>query len=258
MTQQNTERLGGDYDYERRGGGYSAQRRADPRMAAQIWDCLGPARSVLNVGAGTGNYEPTDRTIIALEPAAAMRAQRPNDAAPCVIGVAEALPFDDNSFDAVMSVLSVHQWRDKAKGLSEMRRVARDRVVLLTFDPVALQQTWQTNYMAEIATIEASRFLPIEDLCAHLGGAVDVRMCRVPQNCTDGFMEAFYSRPEHFLDPAVRASQSAWAFAPEGAEERFVQRLSKDLASGAWDAHYGHLRNAPFFEGSLRLLVARV
>jgi SAM-dependent methyltransferase len=257
MMQQGNNRAGGDYDYDARGAGYAAQRRADPRIAEQIWDCLGEARTVLNVGAGSGNYEPPDRTVVALEPSATMRAQRPASAAPCVIGVAEALPFDDDSFDAVMSVLSCHQWADKPKGLAELRRVARGPVVVLTFDPVALQRTWLTLYMADIAAAEAARFLPIETLCAHLGGDVEVRACRVPQDCTDGFMEAFYGRPEHFLDPRARAAQSAWAFAPEGAEARFVANLAADLESGAWDAQYGHLRTAPFFDGSLRLLIAR-
>jgi SAM-dependent methyltransferase len=259
MMQQANHRAGGDYDYDydAKGAGYAAQRRADPRIAAQIWDSLGDACSVLNVGAGTGNYEPLDRMVVALEPSAAMRAERPAHAAPCVIGVAEALPFDDHSFDAVMSVLSCHQWADKPKGLAELRRVARGPVVVLTFDPVALQESWLTIYMADIAAAEAARFLPIETLSAHLGGEVEVRPCRVPQNCTDGFMEAFFGRPEHFLDPQKRAAQSAWAFAPAGAEARFVAKLAADLASGAWDARYGHLRTAPFFDGSLRLLIGR-
>lgn len=247
----------GDYDYERHGGGYAVQRRADPRIAAQIWDCLRAARTVLNVGAGTGNYEPSDRTVVALEPASMMRAQRPRDAAPCVIGVAEALPFDANSFDAVMSVLSCHQWTDKAKGLSELRRVARDRVVLLTFDPTAFDDFWLSSFMPEIIAAEASRFLPIDTLCSLLGGDVEVRDCLVPRDCTDGFMEALYARPEKFLDPAVRAGQSAWAFAPEGAEDLFVARLSEALTSGAWDARYGAFRAAENFRGSLRLLIAK-
>lgn len=257
MTQPNPHRRGGDFDYDAKGAGYSAQRRADPRIAAQIWDCLGSARTVLNVGAGSGNYEPTDRTVVALEPSRTMRAQRPPGAAPCVIGVAEDLPFDDNSFDAVMSVLSVHQWADKAAGLSQLRRVARDRVVLLTFNPEAIHAMWLTDYMAEITQAEASRFLPIATLCDMLGGDVEVRTVSVPHDCTDGFMEALYARPERFLDPAVRASQSAWAFAPPGAEDAFVQRLSDDLASGAWDAKYGYLRTQPSYEGALRLLVGR-
>jgi SAM-dependent methyltransferase len=210
----------------------------------------------LNVGAGTGNYEPPDRCVVALEPSRVMRAQRGINAAPCVIGVAEGLPFDDASFDAVMSVLSCHQWTDKAKGFAELLRVARERVVLLTFDPAAIMQTWLAEYMAEIAAVEASRFLPVADLCAMLGGQVEVRVCAVPHDCTDGFMEAYFGRPEHFLDPAVRAGQSAWAFAPTGAEARFVQRLTDDLASGAWDLRFGHLRTAPAYEGSLRLLIA--
>lgn len=255
---QNTDRPGGDFDYDRGGHGYSAQRRADPRIAAQIWDCLGSARTVLNVGAGTGNYEPPDRTVVALEPSRTMRAQRAPDAAPCVNGVAEALPFDDNTFDAVMSVLSCHQWRDKPKGLAEMRRVARSRVVLLTFDPEAINGLWLADYMAAVTAAEASRFLSIDALCALLGGHVEVRECFVPQNCTDGFMEAYLGRPEHFLDPAVRASQSAWAFAPDGAEAAFVAHLSADLASGAWDAKYGHLRTAPTYLGALRLLIAQM
>jgi SAM-dependent methyltransferase len=255
--QQDTPRQGGDFDYDAKGAAYGARRRADPRIAAQVLACLEDARTVLNVGAGTGNYEPVDRMVLALEPSRTMRAQRPPDAAPCVIGLAEALPFDDNSFDAVMSILSLHQWADKVKGLSELRRAARRRVVLLTFDPAAFDAFWLTRYLPEIAAAEAARFMPIADICAHLGPDVEVRTCTVPQACVDGFNEAYFGRPECFLDPEVRAAQSLWAFAPPGEEARFVERLSRDLESGVWDEKYGHLRNAPEFHGAMRFVIAR-
>ena len=244
----------GDVDYAVHGAGYGTQRRADPRIARRIRDALGDARTVLNVGAGAGSYEPVDRQVVAVEPSAAMRAQRPRHAAPVVDAVAEQLPFDDDAFDAAMATVTVHQWRDVDRGLRELRRVARGPVVVLTFDGDALDRFWLRDYVPEWSAVERKRMPPIDRIVAALGEAT-VAPVPIPIDCVDGFADAFYARPEAFLDDAVRRAQSAWTFLPAGVEQRFVARLADDLRSGAWDRAHGAWRTKPFFEGALRLVV---
>lgn len=246
----------GDFDYEAHGGGYTTHRRADPRIAARVHAALETARTVLNVGAGAGSYEPEDRHVVAVEPSAAMRAQRPRRLAPAVDAAAEALPFDDGAFDAAMATLTVHQWADRDRGLRELRRVTRGPVVILTFDGNELDRLWLGGYVAGMSAAEAARLPAIDRVRAVLGGTSTVAEVPVHLDCTDGFTEAFYGRPERFLDPAVRASQSAWGFVDPGAARRGVERLQRDLASGAWDARHGALRTQPEFAGALRLIVA--
>ena len=246
----------GDFDYDRLGGGYSARRRADSRIAAVIHAALGPARTVLNVGAGAGSYEPSDRYVIAVEPSVTMRQQRPPDRVPAVRGTAEALPFDDAAFDASMATLTVHQWSDRDAGLAEMRRVTRGPVVLLTFDPDALHRFWLFDHAPELLERERMRFPTIAMLAAALGRTVEVHHVRIPLDCTDGFAEAFYGRPEAFLDSAVRAAQSGWGFLEPHVETRIVQSLARDLAGGAWDRRHGELRTQPSFDGAVRVLVS--
>ncbi|MDQ5833099.1 MAG: methyltransferase domain-containing protein [Actinomycetota bacterium] len=244
----------GDFEYERHGTGYTAQRRTDPTIAALVHQALGEARTVLNVGAGAGSYEPEDRYVLAVEPSAAMRAQRPADLAPAIDAVAEALPFDDDSVDAAMAVITVHQWPDAAQGLGDLRRVTRGPVVVLTFDGEALDRFWLADYVPELLEHERRRMPLIEAICSALGAESEVQTVPVPFGCVDGFSEAFYGRPERFLDDAVRWAQSFWGFAEPGVEDRFVASLRADLASGEWDERYGALRSRPFYEGSLRLI----
>jgi SAM-dependent methyltransferase len=249
--------VAGDVDYAAHGAGYGCQRRTDPRLAAWVHAALGDARTVLNVGAGSGSYEPTDRHVLAIEPSAAMRAQRPAHLTPAVDAVAEKLPLDDQSFDAAMALVTVHQWPDLAQGLRELRRVTRGPIVVLTFDGDALDRYWMADYAPEMLAIERRRFPPIASLVEGLAGACEVQALPIPNDCVDGFSEAFYARPEAFLDPAVRRSQSAWSFVPDEVQARFVARLGADLASGAWDRRHGAWRSKPFFEGSLRGIVSR-
>jgi SAM-dependent methyltransferase len=250
-------RPGGDFDYERHGKGYAVQRRTDPRIAALVHAALGDARTILNVGAGAGSYEPSDRHVIAIEPSAAMRAQRPRHLAPAIHGFAEALPLDDQSVDATLASITVHQWSDRAKGLGELRRVTRGPIVMLTFDGDALDRFWLAEYVPELIAAERRRYPPIGSLCESLGGATEVQIISVPIDCVDGFTEAFYARPERFLDDTVRKAQSAWGFVAPEAQTRFVAQLSEELKSGAWDAKHGHWREQPTFEGSLRLIVSQ-
>jgi len=247
----------GDVDYGRFGQGYSRQRRTDPRIEARVHRALGDARTVLNVGAGAGSYEPLDRHVVAIEPSAAMRAQRPAHLTPALRGIAEELPLDDQSVDASMALITVHQWRNLEKGLSEMRRVTRGPILVLTFDGDAFDSYWLAHYAPELMAHERRRMPAIQRLVEGLGCPADVQSVPIPNDCVDGFNEAYYARPEAFLDAAVRRSQSAWSFVSEEDQARFVKMLGDDLKSGEWDRQFGEWRARPFYEGSLRLIVAR-
>lgn len=198
--------MAGRVDYDKHGVGDAGRRQADPRIAARILGALGDARSVLNVGAGAGSYEPTDRWVLAVEPSATMRAQRPDDAAPALDCTAETLPLDDDSVDAAMACVTVHHWPDRARGLAELRRVTRGPVVVFTFELDALIP-WQLDYFAEPMALERPRFGTVEQIAVELGGATRIETIPTPADCTDGFFEAFWNRPEAILDPTVRASQ---------------------------------------------------
>ena len=242
-------------DYEEIGGMYSRHRRGDPRIAARIEAALGSAETVVNVGAGAGSYEPVDRWVLAVEPSATMRAQRPAGAAPAIDARAETLPLDDDSVDAAMACVTIHHWDPQEAGLAEMRRVARGPVVVFTFELDALP-AWQLDFLREGIEIERPRFRTIDEVAAALGGSVRVEHVPTPADCTDGFFEAFWNRPEALLDPEVRASQSLWALLAPGVEERIVERLRTALESGAWDAEHGRLRRQQSYDGALRLVIS--
>jgi SAM-dependent methyltransferase len=249
--------MAGDFDYERHGSGYGLHRQADPRIAAYVHAALDDARTVINVGAGAGSYEPADRYVVAVEPSASMRSQRPRHLAPAIDATADRLPFDDNAFDAAMAMVTVHQWPDPEAGLRELRRVSRGPVAILTFDGDALDRLWLADYAPELITAERRRYPAVERIGQVLGGTTAVIAVPVPIDCTDGFAEAFYARPERFLDPEVRRAQSAWGFVDPAATGRAIARLSDDLASGAWDRRYGALRRQAEFTGALRLISSR-
>jgi SAM-dependent methyltransferase len=242
-------------DYDRHGQTYARHRRTDPRIAARLHAALGEARTVLNVGAGTGSYEPEDRWVLAVEPSAAMRAQRDPDCAPAIDARAESLPLDDRAVDAAMACITVHHWEPPELGLAELRRVARQTAVVLTFDLDALPD-WQKEFLAEGLAIERPRFPSIEAIATALGGRIRVEPVPTPADCVDGFFEAFWNRPEALLDPEVRASQSMWALLAPETEHTIVRRLAHALESGAWDERYGYLRDQPSFPGSLRLVIS--
>jgi len=242
-------------DYEEIGGTYASHRRADARIAARIEAALGDARTVVNVGAGTGSYEPADREVLAVEPSATMRAQRPPGAAPAIDARAEALPFEDDSFDAAMACVTIHHWEPPEAGLAELRRVARGPVVVFTFELEALPP-WQLEFLHEGVALERPRFPAIGAVQAALGGRTRVQRIPTPADCADGFFEAYWNRPEALLDPRVRASQSLWALLGPELEQRIVARLAEALDSGAWDAEHGHLRQQSTFDGALRLVVS--
>jgi SAM-dependent methyltransferase len=250
-------RSGGDANYGVISPAYSKYRKADARIARVIHGALGDAESVLNVGAGTGSYEPEDRVVTAVEPSADMRARRSSTRPKAIDAVAEALPFEDASFAASMTTFSVHQWPDLARGLSEMRRVTRGPVVVLTGDPGALHRFWLADYCPEVLDVEARRYPPLATIVRHLGGACEVISVPVPADCTDGFQEAYFGRPEAFLDPEARRACSAWSFVDAAVVRRFEGALARDLSTGSWDARYGHFRREASFDGSLRLVIGR-
>jgi SAM-dependent methyltransferase len=245
------------FNYDKHGQQYSGYRRTDPRIAAYVYAALGSAKTVLNVGAGAGSYEPEDRYVVAVEPSSVMRSQRQALLKmPAIIAMADSLPFDDHSFDASMAMLTVHHWPDMSKGLKELRRVTREQVVIMTFDPDALHQFWNAHYFPELIEIEKLRYPTIDFINKALGGKCEVQHIPVPFDCVDGFQEAFYGRPEAFLEKKVRLSQSAWGFLPEGAEDKLVKNLSDDLLSGVWDEKYGEFRTQSSFTCALRLIIA--
>lgn len=250
--------IAGDVDYAALGQHYSHIRRTDPCIAAWVHRALGDARTVLNVGAGSGSYEPHDRYVLAVEPSQAMRAQRPKDSAPAINAVAEELPLDDQSVDAAMAIITVHQWRDLDKGLQELKRVSRGPVIILTFDGEALDRYWLAHYAPELISVERPRYPEIQKIADMLGKETQVHTVPIPIDCQDGFTEAYYARPEAFLDVSVRRSQSAWSFVTQEDQSRFVSELQRDLESGVWDGRFGEWRKKPYFEGSLRLLIGNV
>jgi SAM-dependent methyltransferase len=242
--------------YDEIGSGYAAARNEDPRIARAIRGALGDATSVVNVGAGTGSYEPPDLRVVAVDPSEEMIRQRPRSAAPCVKASAEALPFEDDTFDAAMAVLTVHHWSNRAKGLKEMRRVARHRVIVFTWDPASIHAFWfVVEYLPEVEALDVPRFPTMADFAALLPGA---RANRVPiaRDCMDGFFGAFWGRPEAYLDEGIRRGISVFRQLPEEVVEPAIERLAADLRSGAWDARHAALRSTPELDLGYRLVVA--
>jgi SAM-dependent methyltransferase len=242
--------------YDTIGATYTVTRRTEPRIAAQIWAALGDARTVLNVGAGTGSYEPPDRHVLAVEPSALMRSQRLPEAAPCLAAVAESLPFEDQSFDAAMAVATVHHWQDPIAGLREMRRVAR-RVVVFTHDTSDTGwhgRFWLTrDYLPEVAHLLVGR-PSVTELAGAIGARIEPVL--IPWDCADGFFEAYWRRPEAYLDENVRRGVSGWARVGPDAEQRAMRSLSDDLASGRWAERNRDLFDLDAAELGLRLLIA--
>ncbi len=245
------------FNYDKNGSRYSARRQTEPAIAHYINAALQDAKTILNVGAGAGSYEPENRYVISVEPSASMRAQRlSGHKNPALNGRADNLPFDDDSFDASTAFLTIHHWPDIQRGLKELRRVTRGRIIIMTFDPDALHIFWNAEYFPEVIDVEKQRYPTIQSLLEMLGRKTTVEEIPVPLNCVDGFQEAFYGKPEAFLDNDVRKAMSAWGFISEEHQELMVKRLNSDLQSGEWDRKYGHLRTQPSFSGALRLIIS--
>lgn len=237
--------------YDVVGRNYAELRKPDRRIATVIERALGSAQTVLNVGAGTGSYEPTDRSVIAVEPSLEMIRQRGPAAAEAVQASADDLPFEDKRFDASMAILTIHHWPDKEAGLREMRRVTRGPIVLLAFDPS--HRPWLTDYLPELAALDEAQMPAMSDYERWLG-SVQVTPVPVPHDCTDGFLYAYWRRPAAYLDEFIRSgSSSFWAI---GDTDAGLQKLRRDLETGAWERCYAHLLALDEYDAGYRLIVA--
>ena len=244
--------------YDTISSSYTSTRRADPRIARHIHAALSDARTVLNVGAGTGNYEPLDRQVIAVEPSTEMIRKRAPDLAPTVRAAAEDLPFPGRCFDAAMAVLTVHHWSDWQQGLTEMRRVAAKQVLFL-FEPAMIKHFWaaDSSYWPEAFQLPSERdAIGPEDVASVLD-LTNVEAVPVPIDCTDGFGAAFWGRPEAYLDPDVQQGMSWLAQLSADARARGAGALAADLQSGEWDRRHGHLRHLQELDVGYRLVTAR-
>ena len=247
--------MGAGSIYDGIGESYAQTRRPDRRIAQQIHAALGDVSSVLNVGAGAGSYEPAS-TVLAVEPSALMVAQRPIGSAMAVRGIAEALPVADGAVDAVMALLTMHHWHDVDAGVAELRRVARRRVVILTWDQQVTRDFWFVrDYVPRSADLDDSRAIPMDRLAAMLGGA-RVEPVLVPHDCTDGFGAAFWRRPERYLEPAIRRGMSMLAQLDPADVLPGIERLRADLDSGEWAEMYGDLLTRNEFDAGYRLVIA--
>jgi SAM-dependent methyltransferase len=237
--------------YDTIGVNYADLRRPDRRIARTIESALGSAQTVLNVGAGTGSYEPTDRFLIAVEPSRAMIRKRGTSAAVAIQASADCLPFEDKSFDASMAILTIHHWPDKEAGIREMRRVTRGRIVLLTFDSSC--RPWLTDYLPELAALDEAQMPTMSDFRRWLG-RVQITPLLVPHDCSDGFLYAYWRRPAAYLDAYIRSgSSSFWALSDA---EAGLQKLRQDLETGEWERRYGELLALEEYDAGYRLVVA--
>lgn len=244
--------------YDTIGQGYAQTRREDPRFRALIHAALGNARTVVNVGAGTGAYEPLDRHVIAIEPSDVMAGQRPRELAPAIRASAGSIPLRDGAVDAAMAILSVHHWDEEREiGVRELRRVARDTVVILTYDVAVISAMWLlADYLPEVAALDRRIFPSMEQLAEWLGGDVRVETVPIPRDTTDWMLGAFWAHPERVLDPSARAATSGFSRMPASVVDRVVLEVARDLDSGEWDRRHGHLRALDAFDAGLRLVVA--
>ena len=240
-----------EHRYDQIGVGYADRRRPDPRLAAAISGALGDADSIVNVGAGTGSYEPADRPVVAVEPAIAMIRQRPASAAPAVRACAEALPFPDRSFEAALAVLTIHHWSDWRAGLRDMVRVSRRSVVLFTWDPQS-ESSWLGDYFPYLIDADRFRFPSLTALQGILG-EIEVVPVQIPHDCTDGFLGAYWRRPSAYLDPSVRSAISSLAI---GASSVSLAQLADDLRTGAWERKHGQALKHEEMDLGYRLVVA--
>ncbi len=246
--------------YDAIGVGYSATRREDPHIRARIHAALGNAQSVVNVGAGAGSYEPSERYVIAIEPSEVMRGQRPGARVPAIRGTAEALPLLDRSVDAAMAVLTIHHWdQGQERGVRELCRVARERVVILTFDATVSDRMWLArDYMPEVVELDQRTVPSMETLASWLDGSVTISPVPIRRDTPDWTLASFWAHPERVLDARARNSTSGFALMRPKTIDRVTAAVSRDLKSGAWDARNGQLRSLTEYDAGMRLVVAEL
>lgn len=237
--------------YDQLGLNYRNLRQPDYRIALNVMKALGKVRSVINVGAGTGSYEPPNKRVLAVEPSWTMICQRRPRAAPAVRAGSSALPCASGSFDAALSILSIHHWRDRERGLAELRRVARQRIVILSWDPAA-PGFWLSDYLPEILNIDRRIFPTMGELESHLG-PLRVSPVLIPHDCSDGFLGAYWARPQAYLDPLIRSGMSTFARLEDPASG--LARLREDLKSGVWQTRHANLSDVSELDLGYRLIV---
>jgi len=244
--------------YDTIGHGYSSTRREDPGLRVRIMTALGDSRTVVNVGAGTGSYEPLDRHVIAIEPSDVMAAQRPAELAPALRGTAAPLPLRDADVDAAMAVLTIHHWDDQQEpGVRELRRVARGPVVIVTYDPDVCSRMWlYRDYLPEAAALDRATFPSIETLVGWLGGSVSVEPVLCARDTPDWTLGSFWAHPERVLDDAARRATSGFSRMDAAVVDRVVAEVERDLRDGTWEARNGELRGLDHYDVGMRLLVA--
>ena len=244
--------------YDRIGQGYSVTRREDAHISSAIRAALGNARSVVNVGAGAGSYEPDDRYVIAVEPSDVMAAQRPPTIPPALRASAADLPLRDDGVDAAMAVLTIHHWDDELEGgIRELRRVARETVVILTYDPLVSGEMWlMADYLPEVAELDRRIFPAPELLAEWLGGRTRIEVVPIRRDTPDWMLGSFWTHPERVLDEGARNATSGFARMDAAVVRRVVADVRRDLESGAWDERHGHLRKLDAFDAGLRLVVS--
>jgi len=245
--------------YDSIGRGYARARREDPRLRERIFAALGDARSVVNVGAGAGSYEPEDLHVVAIEPSDVMAAQRPRERAPAIRAWADSLPLRDGAVDAAMAILTLHHWDEaRERGVRELRRVARDRVVIVTFDAEVWSRVWLVaDYLPELGQLDRVTFPPPEQIAAWLGGCVEIEAVPLSRDTPDWMLGSYWAHPERVLDADARAATSGFARMDEHVVERVVAAVSRDLGDGSWDARHGTLRELSELDVGLRLIVAK-
>jgi len=239
--------------YDAIGTTYSRTRRADARLATRIRAAVGDGGRVINVGAGTGSYEPDDCAVIAVEPSMVMISQRSDGAAPAVQATAESLPFRDRCFDVAMALWTIHHWTDLPRGVAELRRVA-GRTVIVTHSSVT-NDLWVTSDYWPGMALQRRDHIQLQALVDLLGGNARIELLPLPRDCTDGSGESFWARPEAYLDSRVRAGMSSFQLLGREDLQRGLERLDSDLRSGVWDRRYGHLRDAEQWDCGMRLIV---
>ena len=246
--------------YDSIGFGYSQCRREDPVLYEKIISALGSSQTVVNVGAGAGSYEPRDRTVLAVEPSEVMARQRSPDKLPAIKGTADRLPFHDQSMDACMTILSLHHWHPNQKaGVHEMRRVARDRIVIVTIDPRISAQMWlMADYLHEVADLDHQIFPLPETICEWLGHATEIEVVPTSRDTVDWSLVSFWAHPERVLDPAARAATSGFARQSRAVIDRVVSHVERDLKSGLWDEKHGYLRGLNAYDAGMRVITTQL
>jgi SAM-dependent methyltransferase len=245
--------------YDEIGCDYATTRREDPWLRDRVMSALGDSGTIVNVGAGTGSYEPGDRYVIAIEPSDVMAAQRPAELVPAIRGSAAPLMLRDNSVDAAMAILTIHHWDDQLEsGVGELRRVARGPVVILTVDADVSADMWLLrDYLPEAAALDCATFPAIACLVEWLGGTVEVQTILTARDTPDWTLASFWAHPERVLDKTARNATSGFARMDAAVVERVVADVGRDLRNRTWDQRYGHLRHLDELDVGMRLVVAR-